>query len=57
MDLQTKVKETVRVAMEFAENSPAPEVSAELYSDVLLNPMPNMSPMGEYIHGAKNPMI
>ena len=57
MDLQTKVKEAVRVAMEFAESSPAPEVAAELYSDVLLNPMPNMSPMGEYIHGAKNPLL
>jgi len=56
MDIQTEVKETVRVAIEFAENSPVPDAS-ELYTDVLLNPMPNMSPSGEYRKGAKNPLL
>jgi hypothetical protein len=29
----------------------------ELWTDVLLNPMPNMSPMGDYKIGAKNPLL
>lgn len=57
MTLQHDVKEQVKHAVDFAEQSPAPDVAAELYSDVLLNPMPNMSPMGDYIHGAKNPLL
>lgn len=56
MDIQTEVKEVVRKAMEFAETSPIPEMD-ELYTDVLKNPMPNMSPTCEYRHGAKNPLL
>ncbi len=56
-ELQAEVKEQVRLAMEFAENSPAPEPGAELYSDVLLNPLRNMSPAREYHAGAKNPLL
>lgn len=56
MEMQEEVKETVRVAIEFAEASPIPE-AAELYTDVLLNPMPNMSPTCEYTIGAKNPLL
>jgi len=56
MDMQAEVKETVRAAIEFAENSAVPDAS-ELYTDVLLNPMPNMSPSGEYRIGAKNPLL
>lgn len=56
MDLQAEVKEQVRVAVEFAENSPVPDAS-ELYTDVLLNPMKNMSPTRDYTHGAKNPLL
>jgi pyruvate dehydrogenase E1 component alpha subunit len=55
-EMQTKIKDQVKHAVDFAENAPAPSLD-ELYTDVLLNPMPNMSPMGEYTHGAKNPMI
>ena len=43
--------------MDFAENSPFPDAATELYSDVLTNPLPNMSPSGEYIHGSKNPLL
>jgi pyruvate dehydrogenase E1 component alpha subunit len=55
-EIQAEIRESVRKAVEFAENSPVPDPS-ELYTDVLLNPMPNMSPMGEYTHGAKNPLL
>ncbi len=55
-ELQADVREQVRRAMEDAEQDPVPDAS-ELYTDVLLNPMPNMSPMGEYRHGAKNPLL
>jgi pyruvate dehydrogenase E1 component alpha subunit len=54
--MQTEVKEVVKAAMEFAENSPFPDVS-ELYTDVMNNPMKNMSPSGEYTHGEKNPLL
>jgi pyruvate dehydrogenase E1 component alpha subunit len=30
---------------------------SELYSDVLVNPQPNMSPTAEYTFGAKNPLL
>lgn len=56
MDIQTEVKEVVRKAMDFAETSPVPEMD-ELYTDVLKNPMPNMSPSRDYTHGAKNPLL
>ncbi|MCC6284582.1 MAG: pyruvate dehydrogenase (acetyl-transferring) E1 component subunit alpha [Phycisphaerales bacterium] len=55
--MQDEIAEVVRDSVEFAENAPVPEVGAELYSDVLVNPQPNMSPAGEYIHGAKNPLL
>ncbi len=56
MEMQTEIKEQVKKAVEFAENSPVPDMS-ELYTDVLANPMPNMSPMGDYTFGAKNPLL
>jgi hypothetical protein len=43
--------------MDFAEESPIPDVEAELYSDVFMNPQPNLSPTRDYIHGAKNPLL
>ena len=57
MEIQTEVKELARKAVEFAENSPVPDVETELYSDVMHNPMPNMSPMADYVHGVKNPLL
>ncbi len=56
-EMQEEIKAIVREAIEFAESSPSPEVEAELYSDVLVNPMPNMSPSRDYVQGAKNPLL
>jgi pyruvate dehydrogenase E1 component alpha subunit len=53
--MQTEVKGVVKTAMEFAESSPIPDVS-ELYTDVMTNPHPRMSPSGEYTEGARNPL-
>jgi pyruvate dehydrogenase E1 component alpha subunit len=55
--MQDQVKADVAKAMEFAENSPAPDVETELYSDVYMNPMKNLSPTREYVHGVKNPLL
>lgn len=55
-DLQTSVKDQVKHAMDFAESSPAPELS-ELHTDVYLNPTANLSPTAAYTHGAKNPLL
>jgi TPP-dependent pyruvate/acetoin dehydrogenase alpha subunit len=57
MEIQSQVKAAVQRALEFAENSPVPDVSAELYSDVYLNPMKNLSPITDYTIGAKNPLL
>ncbi len=57
MEIQAEVRAAVARGLEFAENSPAPDPSKELYSDVFLNPMKNLSPLGEYVHGAKNPLL
>jgi pyruvate dehydrogenase E1 component alpha subunit len=54
--MQTEAKEAVRKAMEFAENSPAPELS-ELVTDVYANIEPHLSPTADYAHGAKNPLM
>ncbi|MDQ7014549.1 MAG: pyruvate dehydrogenase (acetyl-transferring) E1 component subunit alpha [Planctomycetota bacterium] len=55
--MRKEIAEIVRDAVQFAEDAPAPEVGAELYSDVYINPMPQLSPMGEYTHGEKNPLL
>jgi len=57
MDMQTEIKEAVKRSVDFAEASPTPDIAAELYSDVFLNPQPNLSPTRDYIHGAKNPLL
>jgi pyruvate dehydrogenase E1 component alpha subunit len=57
LEMQREVKEVVRDSLEFAEKSPAPSVESELYSDVLIHPLRNMSPMGEYVHGERNPLL
>lgn len=56
VQMQAEVREIVKAAVDFAESSPTPDPS-ELFTDVLLNPMKNMSPQGEYRHGAKNPLL
>jgi pyruvate dehydrogenase E1 component alpha subunit len=44
-------------AVEFAESAPVSDPAAELYSDVYMNPQANLSPLGEYVRGAKNPLL
>jgi pyruvate dehydrogenase E1 component alpha subunit len=56
LEMQKEVKEAVRAAVEFAEHSPAPGAD-DLYTDVLVNPMPGMSPVREYGQGEKNPLL
>lgn len=43
-------------AVEFADAAPVPDPS-ELYSDVYLNIQPNLSPIRDYVHGARNPLL
>jgi pyruvate dehydrogenase E1 component alpha subunit len=57
LEMQKEVKEVVRGALEFAESSPAPDPEAELYTDVLVNPQPGMSPVRDYTQGEKNPLL
>jgi len=56
-EMQTNIKAIVRDSVEFAENSPMPDIETELYSDVFVNPMPNLSPTRDYTRGAKNPLL
>lgn len=56
MAMQTEIKEIVKQSVEFAEQSPIPD-PAELHTDVLTNPMKNMSPTAEYRHGEPNPLL
>ncbi len=56
VQMQGEVRELVKAAVDFAEASPTPDPS-ELFTDVLLNPMKNMSPQGDYAHGAKNTLL
>jgi pyruvate dehydrogenase E1 component alpha subunit len=55
--IQKDAREAVRRALEFAENSPAPDPATELYSDVLVNPLPGMSPTADYLKGSPNPLL
>lgn len=55
--LQKELRGIVREAIKVAEAAPEPDVQAELYADVFANPQVNLSPSGEYVHGAKNPLL
>ena len=55
--LQDELAEIVKDAVQFAEDSPWPDPEKELYSDVMVNPQKGMSPSGEYVEGAKNPLL
>lgn len=55
--MEKEIKKIVRDAVAFAEESAAPTVEDELYSDVYRNPAEGLSPMRQYIHGAKNPLL
>jgi len=54
--MQDDIAEIVRDSVEFSENADAPDAS-ELFSDVYLNPEPNLSPTAQYTRGAKNPLL
>ena len=56
-DMQAELKDICLKSIEFAESSPAPDPAKELHSDVFLNPMKNLSPTAEYVHGEKNPLL
>ncbi|GAB4385398.1 MAG: pyruvate dehydrogenase (acetyl-transferring) E1 component subunit alpha [Phycisphaerales bacterium] len=56
-ELEDEVRERVKQAMQFAEQSAVPDVDTELASDVYALPMRNLSPSEEYRHGVKNPLI
>ena len=43
-------------AMDYAESAAAPGLE-ELYSDVYVNILPNLSPSRDYVHGAKNSLL
>ena len=55
--MQAELADVVRDAVKFAEDSPWPDPAAELYSDVMVNPHPRMSPLGEYVQGERNPLL
>lgn len=55
--MQKEVREEVRAAIDAAEKAEAPDPATELYSDVYANPQPNLSPIGEYRHGVRNPLM
>lgn len=55
--MQQEVREIVRDALDFADKAPFPDPEAELYTDVLVNPHPGMSPIRAYARGAKNPLL
>jgi pyruvate dehydrogenase E1 component alpha subunit len=56
-EMRREISEIVKDALEFAENAEAPDADAELYSDVFIHPLPQMSPIRKYIHGEKNPLL
>ncbi|MFA6045923.1 MAG: pyruvate dehydrogenase (acetyl-transferring) E1 component subunit alpha [Phycisphaerales bacterium] len=56
IEMQAEIKDIVKHAVEFAEAAEAPG-NEELFTDVMHNPMPNMSPTAVYTHGAKNPLM
>ncbi len=55
--MQKDIRDEVRDSIDFAEKSDSPDPAAELYTDVYANPQPNLSPIGEYRHGARNPLL
>lgn len=54
--MQRDVKDAVAKAVQFADDSPIPGME-ELYSDVYTNIEKNLSPIRDYVHGAKNPLL
>jgi pyruvate dehydrogenase E1 component alpha subunit len=55
--MQKEIRDIVRESIAFAEDAQAPDPEKELYSDVYLNPLPDSSPIRDYMHGAPNPLL
>ena len=55
--MQKELRTIVREAVKFAEQSPSPDPRTELYSDVFVDPLPNSSPSGPYLHGEANHLL
>ena len=55
--MRKEISNVVKEAIEYADQAPIPEVDKELYSDVYIHLMPQMSPAGEYVMGQKNPLL
>ncbi len=56
-NMRKEISSLIRDAVQFAEDAEVPEVAEELYSDVFIYPLSQMTPTGEYIHGEKNPLL
>ncbi len=54
--MQDEIRERVLASVKFAEEAPEPGEN-ELYTDVFVNPLPQMSPIGEYRIGERNPLL
>jgi pyruvate dehydrogenase E1 component alpha subunit len=55
--MRHEVAEVVRDSVEFADKAADPDVEAELYSDVYIHPLPQSSPIRDYEHGERNPLL
>ena len=55
--MQKRIREEVLAGIKAAEAGEDPDPEAELYSDVYVNPQPHLSPIRDYVHGAKNPLL
>ena len=56
-EMQDEIRERVLASVKFAEEAPEPDPETELYSDVYVNPLPQMSPTRGYTLGEKNPLL
>ncbi|VAX40649.1 Pyruvate dehydrogenase E1 component alpha subunit [hydrothermal vent metagenome] len=55
--MRKEIAEVVRDSVDFAEKAAEPDVEAELYSDVYINPLPQSSPIRDFTQGEKNPLL
>jgi len=55
--MKGEIRDEIKDALEFAERADEPDVRAELYSDVFIHPVADLSPSDAYVHGAKNPLL
>lgn len=55
--MQKEIRDEVRDGIKEAEAGEDPDPEKELYSDVFMNPQKHLSPIQDYVHGAKNPLL